>query len=137
MTFLELHKWYLFTDVMLLCDLWRWYSNLIHAEFEEHPCNYITGASLSYGAALKMGATNLEPITDLKMYSELESMLRGGLTSVVKRLCEPNNVDMGGAYNPAKVSKHMVLVDWNSLYGCMLTKPLPYGSFKYMNNPET
>ena len=132
MNLLVLHKWYLYCDIMLLADIWSWFSNVTKEKFGVYPSNYITGPAMSYAAALKMGETELEKLTDAQMYSDFETLLRGGFCGVSKRVIRANNVEMGELYNPSLSDILILILDWSQLYSCLLKDHIPYANFSYL-----
>ena len=132
MNLLVLHKWYLYCDIMLLADIWSWFSKVTKEKFDVYPSNYITGPAMSYAAALKMGKTELEKLVNPQMYSHMESLLRGGFCGVSKRLIRANNIEMGELYNPSLIDSIILILDWSQLYSCLLKEPIPYANFNYL-----
>ena len=138
MTLEVLHRYYLCSDVCLLGDIWVWYAELILADFGMDISSCITGPSLVYKAALRMGETDLELLSDYSMFSDFENNLHGGLVTLTKRKISCNTADMGAAYDdsPTRPDESLVFVDWNSMYAHLLTRSLPYGNFEYVEDLE-
>ena len=133
---LDLHEYYLMSDVCLLGDIWVGFCQMIMGDFNLHPGNFLTGPSLVYKAALKMGKTNIDLLDNHDMYQDFESMLRGGLVCLTKRLVKTNNVDMKEKYLKLLQDVFFCMLDYNALYAYMLTTAMPYSNFKYLQNPE-
>ena len=77
MSLYHLHRWYLLADVMLLADLWTWLWETIQTSLTVHPANYLTGNGMAFAAALKMGKTNVELLTDHQHNLLFRKLLRG------------------------------------------------------------
>ena len=80
------------------------------------PCHYFRSPGLSWDAMLKMTGEKLEKIFDIEMYLFTKKELRGGISYIVKKCSEANNIYMKD-YNPTKPSKYMSYLDMNNLYG--------------------
>ena len=132
MSLKHIHEFYLCCDVSLLADVWVSFCELIKKSFGTHPSNFLTGPGLVFKSALKMGKTDIEQLTDYSQYQTWESCIRGGLVCVTKRHIECNNIDLK-TYDKSKKDIFLIFVDFNGLYAEMLTKPLPYGNFEYVD----
>ena len=122
----------------VLGDIWAWYSELILADFGMDISSCITGPSLVYKAALRMGGTDLELLSDYSMFSDFENNLHGGLVTLTKRKISCNTRDMPAGYDasPTRPDESLLFVDWNSMYAHLLTRALPYGNFEYVTDIE-
>ena len=138
MTLEVLHRYYLCSDVCLLGDVWSWYSELIAQDFQMDISSCLTGPSLVYKAALKMGETDLELLSDYSMFLDFEQNLHGGLVSLTQRKISCNTQDMGARYDasPTRRDESLLFLDWNSMYPTILTRSLPYGNFEYVGDIE-
>ena len=127
-----LHEWYLCLDVMLLTDIWVWYCQTIYDDFKTHPANFLTSNSLGWFLARKMSKTNLELISDYQLFTDFEQSLKGGFVTVVQRYCRPNNKEVPN-YDENLEDSFLAMVDFNSLYGELMQKSLPYGGLEYVD----
>ncbi len=57
--------------------------------------------------------------------------MRGGLSMASKRHAKANNPHVAD-YNPDKENNHIMYFDANNLYGWAMSRPLPYGGFKWV-----
>ena len=103
----------------MLADVWVSFSNMVYNDFGLVCSNMMTGPSLIYRAALKMGETDIELIDDMSMYETFEGMLRGGYCCATQRRVICNNIDLD-SYDKNKDDVKFKLIDFNSLYaGCL------------------
>ena len=70
----------------------------------------------------------------------IEKGMRGGISYIAHRHAEANNQYMKNS-DPNRKSSYIMYLDANNLYGWAMSKPLPYGNFKwvepkYINNKE-
>ena len=84
---------------------------------------------------LKMTEIKLELISDIDKYYFVEKGLSGGISYISKRFSEANNKCMKN-YDPAKESKYIIELDANNLYGWGMSRYLPYGEFKRVENVD-
>ena len=64
MSLYHLHRWYLLSDVAMLADLWAWLCETITNTMEVHPANFLTGNGMAFKAALQLGRTNIDLLSD-------------------------------------------------------------------------
>ena len=81
----------------------------------------------------------LELITDPNIYLMVESAIRGGISTVSNRLATANNeylTNQRKSFDLSKPTSFIISWDVINLYGyCMLSK-LPYGNFRFLDDPE-
>jgi hypothetical protein len=77
----------------------------------------------------------MELISDPDMYLFIETGIRGGISTIIKRHAIANNKYMA-KYNPQKKSKYIPYMDANNLYGWAMSQPLPIKDFKWMGGVE-
>ena len=128
----EYHDLYLKTDILLLTDVFENFRKSCLTYYKLDPLHYITSPGLAWDAMLKMTGINLELITDIDMQLFIEKGLRGGISYIAHRHAEANNKYMKN-YDPSKLSSYIMYLDANNLYGWAMSKPLPYGNFKWVN----
>ena len=97
-------------------------------------CQYCTASNLSGDAMLKICNPELHLLTERDI---VESLIRGGVSSVYsKRLCRANNKFLLD-YKPENISSFIVMIDANNLYGGIMEKfPLPLHEFELFDKSE-
>ena len=130
----DYHDLYLESDVLLLADVFENFRNVCLKNYKLDPAWYYTSPGLTWDAALKMTGIELELLTDPDMLLMIEKGIRGGVSMISKRHGKANNKYMGEEYDPSQPSKYVTYLDANNLYGWAMSKPLPTGNFKWMEN---
>ena len=128
----EYHDLYLQTDILLLVDVFENFRKTCLNYYKLDPLHYITSPGLAWDAMLKMTRINLELITDIDMQLFIEKGMRGGISYISHRHAEANNKYTRN-YDPSKQSSYIMYLDANNLYGWAMSKPLPYGNFRWVN----
>ena len=115
-------KEYLKIDILLLCDVFESFREKALNFYELDPAKFLTAPALSYQAMLKYTKVKLELITDIEMYTFIESGIRGGVTNVSQRyaLAEKEN-------------EKILYLDCVNLYGHSMCMYLPFGSFQWVS----
>ena len=135
-TFKDYHKLYNETDVLLLADVFENFRNLCLKIYGLDPVYYYTAPGLAWDACLKMTNINLELLSDPNMLLMFEKGIRGGLSIISNRYGEANNKYMGNRFNKNKLSKYLMYLDANNLYGSAMSEKLPIHSFKWLSSGE-
>ena len=135
-TFKDYHKLYNETDVLLLADVFENFRNLCLKIYGLDPVYYYTAPGLAWDACLKMTNINLELLSDPNMLLMFEKGNRGGISMISNRYGEANNKYMGNRFNKNKLSKYLMYLDANNLYGCAMSEKLPIHSFKWLTSGE-
>jgi hypothetical protein len=84
---------------------------------------------------LKHTKVELELLQDYDMILFFKKGIRGRLSQVSHRYAEANNSYIPN-YDPFSESSFIMYFDANNLYGHAMSRPLPYGGFKWVENPE-
>ncbi len=134
-TMMEYHDLYLKSDVILLA-VFENFQDVCMSNYGLDPCWYYTSPGLSWDALLKTANIYLENIKDPDMYLFFEKGSRGGISTITTRYGEGNNPYMGDEYDDSKPTKYITYLDANNLYGWAMSKPLPTGGFKWMEEKE-
>ena len=77
----------------MLGDVFVSFSKMIFHDFGLICSNMMTGPSLIYKAALKMGKTDIGLTNDMSIYERFEGLLRGGYCCATERRVICNNSD--------------------------------------------
>ena len=134
-TFKEYLKLYNETDVLLLADVFENFRDVCLKNYGLDPVYYYTAPGLAWDAMLKMTGISLELLTDVDMLIMIEKGIRGGISIISNRYGEANNKYMKD-YDKTKLSKYLMYLDANNLYGWAMSQKLPSHSFKWMSNKE-
>ena len=135
-TFKDYHKLYNETDVLLLADVFENFRNICLKIYGLDPVYYYTAPGLAWDACLKMTNINLELLSDPNMLLMFEKGIRGGISIISNRYGEANNKYMGNRFNKNKLSKYLMYLDANNLYGSAMSEKLPIHSFKWLSSGE-
>ena len=134
-TFKDYLKLYNETDVLLLADVFENFRDVCLKNYGLDPVYYFTAPGLAWDACLKITGVSLELLTDSDMLLMIEKGIRGGISIISNRYGEANNKYMKD-YDKTKLSKFLMYLDANNLYGWAMTQKLPVHSFKWMSNKE-
>ena len=126
----EYHDLYLKSDILLLADVFKNFRKTCLSNYGLDPPHYVTSPGLAWDSMLKMTKTNLDLITDIEMQLFIEKGMRGGISYLAHRHAEANNKYMKN-YDLDRESSYIMYLDANNLYGWAMSKPLPYGNFKW------
>ena len=135
-TFKDYHKLYNETDVLLLADVFENFRDLCLKNYGLDPVYYYTTPGLAWDACLKMTNINLELLSDLNMLLMFEKGIRGGISMISNRYGKANNKYMGKNFNKNKLSKYLMYLDANNLYGRAMSEKLPTHGFKWLSSGE-
>ena len=84
---------------------------------------------------LKMTGVQLELLHNENMLLMFEKGIRGGISIISNRYGEANNKYMKD-FNKNKLSKFLMYLDANNLYGWAMSQKLPTGGFKWLTDKE-
>ena len=131
----EYHDLYLKSDILLLADVFENFRKMCQQYYELDPAHYFTTPGLSWDAMLKTTETELELMSDVDMFQFIEKGMRGGISYIANRYGKANNKYMKN-YNSEEVSKYIMYLDANNLYGWAMSQHLPTGGFKWLMEKE-
>lgn len=147
----EYHDLYLYTDVLLLADIWENFRQISHINYGIDPSYYITAPSMAWDACLKMTGVTLELLTDPDKHIFYEKGIRGGMSTIFKRYSKANNKYMPTydemdksflsfvgvydmpTYDKNDKSKYIMYNDANNLYAWAMIQALPTGGFEWVD----
>ena len=132
----EYHDLYLKSGILLLSDVFDNFRKTCLSNYGLDPPHYVTSPGLAWKAMLKMTKISLELITDIDMLLFIEKGMRGGISYIAHRHAKANNKYMIH-YNKEKKTIYIIYLDANNLYGWAMSKPLPYGNFKWVEQNFT
>ena len=128
-------KLYNVSDVLLLADVFENFRDLCLKIYGLDPVYYYTAPGLAWDACLKMTGVNLELLSNVDMLLMIEKGIRGGISIISNRYGKANNKYMKD-FNDSELSKYLIYVDANNLYGCAMSEKLPTHNFKWLTNKE-
>jgi len=131
----EYHDLYLKSDILLLADVFENFRKTCLEYYKLDPCHYFTSPGLSWDAMLKMTNVKLELMTDIDMFQFIEKGLRGGVSYIANRYGKANNKYMQD-YDKKLLSKYLMYLDANNLYGYGMSQYLPTGGFRWLTKRE-
>ena len=131
-TMRDYHDLYLETDVLLLTDIMTEFRRVCKKVYGLDALHYYTSPGLAWDVMLKFTKIELDLISDRDMYQMVDSGIRGGISSIMKRYAKANHKD----YDSQKTSVFIEYLDANNLYGWAMSKPLPHKNFLWMDNNE-
>ena len=126
---------YLKTDVLLLVEIFENFRKTIFTNYGLDPASFLTISSLAMQASLMKSNKQIDLLHDMSVYTEFETNVRGGFTSVVKGKVTFNNKYLS-TYDPKKPISSGVFLDVNALYATILSGKLPVGDFKEFSEDE-
>ena len=130
--YLELYN---ITDVLLLADVFENFRDICLKNYGLDPVYYYTAPGLAWDACLKITGVNLELLSNIDMLLMIEKGIKGGISIISNRYGKANNKYMKD-FNKKELSKYLMYVDANNLYGWAMSQKLPVHSFKWMSNKE-
>jgi hypothetical protein len=125
------HDLYLYSDVLLLADVFENFRKTAMKIYSLDPSWYYTAPGLAWDAMLKMTGVKIDQITDYDMYLFIERSKRGGISVVTTRYSKANNKYLNENYNPNEEDKYIMYLDANNLYGFSMIQKLPYKNYQW------
>ena len=97
------------------------------------PAHFYTSPGLAWKACLRKTRVRLELLTNPDMLLMFECRIRGGITQAVHQYASANNPYMSSKFNLSEESSYLQYLDTNSLYGWVMSQPLPTGRFRWVS----
>ena len=99
--------------------------------------NFVSGAALSWQAALKQSGVCLELITDINMYEMINDGIRGGYSGAALAYAVANHPLMKSRpYDPAQEQVWLMMFDIVNQYGYCMLGHLPVSNFSFLEDPS-
>ena len=117
---------------MLLADVFEAFRETAIDNYHLDPTHYVSLPGFAWDAMLKMTKIKLDVISDYDMYLMIEAGIRGGMSMISKRYAKANNKYMKN-YDPSKLSKSIMNLDANNLYGWAMIQYLATTGYKWEN----
>ncbi|KAE9536960.1 hypothetical protein AGLY_006767, partial [Aphis glycines] len=93
-----------------------------------------TTPGFAWDCMLRMTKVKLDLLTDIDQILMFESGIRGDLSQCSQRYSKANNKYMGDKFKKKEESIFLQYLDANNLYGWAISKYLPTGDFKWIDN---
>ena len=120
----DYHKRYLKRDVLLLADVLEKFTDMCLKFYKFDPSHYFSSSGLSWNVMLKMTGIKFIKFQTLTCTYLLKKGLKGGFSKA-------NNKGIKN-HDPTKLSKHVMCLEENNLYGWEMNGYLPYGGFMWL-----
>ena len=129
----EYYDLYVQSDTTLLADVFENFrDNCINID-KLDPAYDLLAPGLSWQSGLKITGKTSQLFTDENMLLLFEKGIRGGICEAVTKYKKANKKYMKN-YDSNKPSIYLMYVDANNLYGYGMSKKLPYGNFKWIDD---
>jgi hypothetical protein len=137
-SFADYHDIYLYTDVLLLADIFTMYREDMFASFKLDPARYASISAFAFDAMLKMTGVKLDLVSDPDMYLFFEAAMRGGLSIANQPFTAVENKYTRLAQGDKSLSERPTdsfvwYGDVNGLYGSCMMDMLPTGGFLWVH----
>ncbi|KAL4083440.1 hypothetical protein QTP88_028756 [Uroleucon formosanum] len=121
-------------DVLLSTDIIENFRDISLKNYKLDPMWYYTTPGFAWDCMLRMTNIKLDLLTDIDQILIFESGIRGGLSQCSQRYSKANNKYMGDKFKKKEESIFLQYLDANNLYGWAMSKYLPTGDFKWVDN---
>lgn len=144
-TFQQYHDLYLIIDVLLLADIFENFRDLCYSQYRVDPANYISlpglcmDASFIFAGSRQNGSDHIPFSIDLfdenqhDMYLFIEDSIRGGVSMTPGRYAKANHKYLD-TWDPTLLSKYILYLDANNLYGYAMNQSLPFADYSWMSD---
>ena len=122
-------------DVVLLADVFEKFRNRSFKNYEFCLRHYLSAPALSWDVVYIWQKLSLILFQIPPYICSLKKGMRDGVSYIFK-IYSKANIKYLKFYNPKQVSKHIIYLDANNLYGYALSKFLPTSWFKWTDPKE-
>ena len=135
-TMKEYHDLYLKLDVLLLADVCENFRKVCLKNYKLDPAYYYTAPGIAWDACLKITKIKLELFSDEEKHKDMFLMIEKGNSGwgVVQFQHDTQKqiINILNDYDKTKLSKYLIYLDANNLYGWGMSQNLPTHDFEYM-----
>ena len=131
----DYHDNYLKKAVLLLAGVFEKFIDMYVKFYGFDRCHYFSSPSLIWDVMLKMIEIEFQKISDIDKYLFIEKRLIGGISYTAKRYAKANKKYMK-VYDSKELSKFIMYLDMNNLYGWGMRGYHRYGGFKLLKNVD-
>ena len=131
----EYHDLYVQSDTTLLADVFENFRDKCIEIYELDPAHFLSAPGLAWQACLKKTNVELELLTDNNMLAMFEEGIRGGVCQATHRYVKASNKYITN-HDKNKESSYLEYVDANNLYGWAMSKTLPVGDSKWIEEDD-
>ncbi|KAL4105173.1 hypothetical protein QTP88_020445 [Uroleucon formosanum] len=123
-------------DVLLSTDIIENFRDISLKNYKLDPMWYYTTPGFAWDCMLRMTNIKLDLLTDIDQILIFESGIQclSGLSQCSQRYSKANNKYMGDKFKKKEESIFLQYLDANNLYGWAMSKYLPTGDFKWVDN---
>ncbi|XP_050710309.1 uncharacterized protein LOC126995061 isoform X1 [Eriocheir sinensis] len=124
-------------DVGLLCDVFLEWRGILKTQWRLDIVNYVSLPGFTYDSFVLKTQQELEVLSSPDIYHCIQTNVRGGYTSVVRRFVRANNIYTNPQFNPIHDrSTFLSYLDFNSLYPTVMQEKLPCGDMRKLDETE-
>lgn len=113
--FAQYHDFYMTNDTMQLADAFEEFRRTCVDEFDTDPVHFQGAPAYTWYLGLRNNPKLFKVITDKKIYLDIQSQIRGGVSQAMVRYCNVED----------KPEESMFFLDVNSLYSKCMTYKMP------------
>ena len=123
---------YLKTNVLLLCDVFTYFSKCCLKYYGLDPAHYYSTPWMAWDTKLKMTDIKLELFTERDMLDVIDKGTRGGICCISQKYARTNNPYHPETYDASKSFNYLLYLNMNNLHGTAMTQPLPEKNFTFL-----
>lgn len=124
---------YLWTDVLLLAEVFENFRTTSLKQYSLDPLHYISMPHFAFDAALLMTGIKLELMIDIDQILFVKEGIRGGVSMISHRYSKAHNPLIDSNDTKMDHDKYIIYADINNLYGYAMSEHLPIGGFKWID----